>query len=68
MNRKEEEMRVNKITDTGKKYPECGTKGKWHGEHETAVRNVKLASVTVVDVGFRCWNCGHEWGFELLVG
>ncbi len=19
----------------------------------------------IVDVGWRCWNCGHEWGFEL---
>ena len=59
---------MNKTTDTGKKCPKCDAKGKVHGENETVVRNVKLASVTMADVGFRCWNCGHEWGFELLVG
>jgi len=58
---------------TGEKCPKCGAEGKaYHGEHETAVRNVKLprptifGSTTVVDVGWRCWNCGHEWGFELV--
>jgi len=22
----------------------------------------------VVDVGWRCWNCGFEWGFEVPEG
>lgn len=52
---------------TGKKCPKCGAEGKaWQGEHETAVRNLKLPRQTIVDVGWRCWNCGYEWGFELL--
>lgn len=53
---------------TGEMCPECGAEGKWHGEHETAVRNLKLSGQTIVDVGWRCWNCGCEWGFELLKG
>jgi len=51
--------------DTGKKCPKCGAEGKCNGEHETAVRNYKLAGQTIVDVGWRCWNCGYEWGFEV---
>ena len=59
---------MSKVTnvEVGKKCPECGAEGKWHGEHETAVRKLKLPSRTIIDVGWRCWNCGHEWGFELL--
>ncbi|MBA7706117.1 hypothetical protein ES703_114963 [subsurface metagenome] len=49
-----------------KKCPSCGAEGRWHGEHETAVRHLKLSRQTIVDVGWRCWNCDHEWGFELL--
>ncbi len=51
--------------ETGKKCPKCGAEGKWQGEHETAVRNYKLHGQSVADVGWRCWNCGHEWGFEV---
>lgn len=47
------------------KCPKCGAEGRYYGEHETAVRNIKLPATTVCDVGWRCWNCRHEWGFEL---
>ncbi|MBA7511359.1 hypothetical protein ES705_03352 [subsurface metagenome] len=54
----------------GKKCPKCGAEGKYHGEHETAVRNIEVGRVNnikrnIVDVGWRCWNCGWEWGFEV---
>lgn len=55
---------MSKITNAGKKCPNCGAEGKCEDEHETAIRNVKLGSVTIVDVGWRCWKCGNEWGFE----
>ncbi|GAI59969.1 unnamed protein product, partial [marine sediment metagenome] len=42
--------------------------GKYHGEHETAVRNYKLRGQSIADVGWRCWNCGWEWGFEVQEG
>lgn len=51
--------------DTGKKCPNCGAEGKYHGEHETAVRNYKIVGQAIVDVGWRCWGCGFEWGFEV---
>jgi len=54
-----------KVSKPGEKCPECGAEGKYHGEHETAVRNHKLHGQSIVDVGWRCWNCGHEWGFEV---
>lgn len=50
----------------GYKCPKCGAEGKHHGEHVAAVRHVKTGNVTVIDVGWGCWNCGHEWGFEAL--
>ena len=57
---------VDKVTNvTGKKCPQCGAEGKWHGEHETTVRNYPLPEQTIVDVGWQCWNCGYEWGFEM---
>lgn len=51
-------------TETGK-CPNCGAKGKYHGEHETAIRNYRFPWGAVADVGRRCWRCGYEWGFEL---
>ena len=54
---------VTKVT--GKTCPNCGAEGKWHGEHETVVKNYRFPWGTVADVGWRCWNCGWEWGFEL---
>lgn len=45
--------------------PQCGAAGKYNGEHETVVRNYSFPSGKVVDVGWRCWNCGYEWGFEV---
>jgi len=57
---------VNNNGETGKKCPNCGAEGRaWRGEHETAVRNYQVPGQTIVDVGWRCWNCGWEWGFEL---
>lgn len=57
--------------ETGKKCPQCGAEGDWYGEHEAVVRNIEVGRVNdikrnIVDVGWRCWNCGHEWGFELV--
>lgn len=53
------------MTDEGKNCPSCGAEGKaYKGEHETAVRNSTVNGIAVVDVGWRCWQCGHEWGFE----
>ena len=57
---------VDKVTNLGKKCPKCGAEGRYNGEHETSVRNYKLPAGSVVDVGWRCWNCGYAWGFELL--
>lgn len=54
--------------ETGKKCPNCGAGGRHDGEHQTAVRNCKLPDQTIIDVGWRCWNCGYEWGFEVLKG
>ena len=51
----------------GRKCPKCGTEAPQDGQHETAVRNIKLAGIPVVDVGWRCWKCGHKWGFEMEV-
>jgi len=62
---------VNNNGETGKKCPQCGAEGRYNGEHETAVRNMEVGRVNdikrnIVDVGWRCWNCGWEWGFELV--
>ena len=51
--------------ETGKKCPNCGAEGKSQGEHETAVKNYTFPWGSVADVGWRCWNCGWEWGFEV---
>lgn len=48
----------------GYKCPKCGAEGKYHGEHYAAFRQIKSGKITVVNVGWRCWNCGHEWGFQ----
>jgi len=63
---------VSEVTKvTGKECPNCGAEGRYNGEHETAVRNIEVGRVegikrNIVDVGWRCWNCGWEWGFEVL--
>ena len=54
---------INKVT--GKICPSCGVEGKCQGEHMTAVRNYTFPWGSVVDVGWQCWNCGFEWGFEV---
>ncbi|GAI70605.1 unnamed protein product [marine sediment metagenome] len=51
--------------ETGKRCPNCGAEGDYHGEHETVVKNYRFAWGAVADVGWRCWSCGYEWGFEL---
>ncbi|GAI68797.1 unnamed protein product [marine sediment metagenome] len=56
------------MSKPGEKCPNCGAEGKYHGEHETAVRNYKLRGQSIADVGWRCWNCGWEWGFEIQEG
>ena len=61
---------MSKVTNLGKKCPNCGAEGGYNGEHEAAVRNIEVGRVegikrNMVDVGWRCWSCGHEWGFEL---
>ena len=62
---------MTKITNLGKKCPKCGAEGRYNGEHDTAVRNFEVGRVkpemikrNIVDVGWRCWSCGYEWGFE----
>ena len=50
----------------GYKCPKCGAEGKYHGEHVAAVKQVKVGKISVVNVGWGCWSCGHEWGFEPL--
>jgi len=46
--------------------PTCGAIGKGaNGEHEAAVREGKFLGLhKVIDVGWRCWKCGHTWGFD----
>jgi len=51
----------------GKRCPNCTSGGQGaNGEHETAIHQVKSqgVSVNVIDMGWCCWNCGYEWGFE----
>ena len=51
----------------GKTCPKCGAKGEvWEGEHETIVRQSESEGINIVDVGWRCGKCKHEWGFEDL--
>ena len=61
---------MNNNGEPGKKCPNCGAEGRWHGEHNAVVRNIEVGRVNnikrnIVDVGWRCWSCGYEWGFEL---
>jgi hypothetical protein len=58
--------RGHTMTDEGKKCPQCGVSGKGEdGEHETAVHTFMLNGATAADVGWKCWSCGHGWGFDL---
>ncbi len=50
--------------ESGKKCPKCGALGKDGGDHETKVRTYQGPLVNINDVGWKCWNCGYEWGFE----
>lgn len=38
--------------------PKCGSLA----EHPT---EVKQPGGGIIDVGWKCVNCGHEWGFEV---
>lgn len=54
-----------KTQSEGEKCPKCGAEGDvYQGEHETAVRQKEVGGVLIVNVGWRCGKCGHEWGFE----
>ena len=56
---------MEKIETQGKICPECGAKGEvWDGEHETTTRQSDTGNFHIVDVGWKCGKCGHEWGFE----
>jgi hypothetical protein len=49
--------------------PMCGAEGKGHnGEHEPAIIQGKGTfydlPANIILMGWRCWKCGHEWGFE----
>ena len=53
----------------GKRCPKCKAEGQsTGGEHQTAVHQYEGQfygiEAHVIDVSWRCWNCGHEWGFE----
>jgi len=53
------------MANEGKECPLCGALGQSTTcEHSTVVRNVKIGDISFCDVGWRCWQCGHEWGFE----
>ena len=45
--------------------PKCGA----HGEHPPAVRQGVAdwhgVSIGIIDFGWRCFDCKHEWGFEI---
>ena len=41
------------------KCPNCG-----YLEWTTVTRHGKHGNKSIVDVGYRCDRCGHEWGFE----
>jgi len=45
--------------------PGCGSLGE-RDRYETAVRKRTVGTKTVVDVGWRCPICRHEFGFEVL--
>ena len=51
----------------GRKCPKCGAEAPQDGQHETAIREYKTPELTIGDVGWRCWKCGHEWGFAMEV-
>jgi PHP family Zn ribbon phosphoesterase len=61
-------MKAINVNSQGKVCPNCGAKGKaWQGEHATCARHCDTGKVNIVDVGWKCYECGHEWGFEFLV-
>lgn len=40
--------------------PKCGVSD----EHPPAFRQHATEGILVVECGWRCNSCGHEWGFE----
>ena len=42
--------------------PKCGAPAP----HGAAVRQRSMSGWNLVDMGFECRACGHEWGFEVL--
>jgi len=49
------------------KKPQCPRCGVIHETHETLARTDPRYP-GIIDVGWRCINCSHEWGFEVLIG
>ncbi len=65
MQKEETETGAGKIPGKGAvtmsdvvKCPSCGSQA----EHPAAIHQVASG---VIDVGWRCVNCSHEWGFEV---
>lgn len=54
----------------GKRCPNCTSEGKgYQSEHDASVHQKQVTEyLRVIDVGWRCWNCGYEWGFESAKG
>ena len=52
----------------GKRCPNCTSGGQGEsGAHETTIHYYPIKTIAgeiVLDVGWVCWNCAYEWGFE----
>jgi hypothetical protein len=53
------------VMSEGKTCPKCGAKSEYDN-HPTAIRLAGEGNIRIVDVGWRCSQCRHEWGFELI--
>ena len=45
--------------EVDRECPSCG-----YLEWTTVTRQGRRGNTSIVDVGYRCDRCGHEWGFE----
>lgn len=54
------------MSDEPRPCPECG----FVDQHPASVRqgtgSYAGLVANIIDVGWRCRQCGHEWGFEVL--
>ena len=49
----------------GKRCPNCAVEGKGAGgEHDIITLLKGMGMYVFRKCGWRCWNCGYEWGFE----